>query len=305
MSSCRASSPAVLRPGDRGGDRAARPDPGRHGASLPPTPAQEEKVDFPWTAARGGAEAHARRAALPGAGDADRDRRRGLHARRGGPAAPGARRRSRTTARSTRSASGSCRAWRRTAIAADSPNGASPRSRASASYGFPESHAASFALLVYASAWLKYHHPAIFACALLNAQPMGFYAPAQIVRDARGARGGGAPRLHQHERLGQRDRARRPGGAPARLSADEGRPRGRRRRIVAARGNGYRDVAAVWWRAGCRGGRSVLVEADAFAGLGLSRRRRSGRCGRSTTGRRCRSSPGSRRPRRRRWRCRR
>ena len=53
------------------------------------------------------------------------------------------------------------------------------------SYGFPESHAASFALLVYASAWLKCHHPGIFACALLNAQPMGFYAPAQIVRDAR------------------------------------------------------------------------------------------------------------------------
>ncbi len=52
-------------------------------------------------------------------------------------------------------------------------------------YGFPESHAASFALLVYVSAWLKCHHPAAFACALLNSQPMGFYAPAQIVRDAR------------------------------------------------------------------------------------------------------------------------
>ena len=52
-------------------------------------------------------------------------------------------------------------------------------------YGFPESHAASFALLVYVSAWLKCHHPAVFACALLNSQPMGFYAPAQIVRDAR------------------------------------------------------------------------------------------------------------------------
>ena len=52
-------------------------------------------------------------------------------------------------------------------------------------YGFPESHAASFALLVYASAWLKRHHPAAFAAALLNSQPMGFYAPAQIIRDAR------------------------------------------------------------------------------------------------------------------------
>ena len=52
-------------------------------------------------------------------------------------------------------------------------------------YGFPESHAASFALLVYASAWVKCRYPDVFACSLLNAQPMGFYAPAQIVRDAR------------------------------------------------------------------------------------------------------------------------
>ena len=52
-------------------------------------------------------------------------------------------------------------------------------------YGFPESHAASFAHLVYVSSWIKHYHPAIFACGLLNSQPMGFYAPAQIVRDAR------------------------------------------------------------------------------------------------------------------------
>ena len=52
------------------------------------------------------------------------------------------------------------------------------------SYGFPESHAASFALIAYASSWMKCRHPDVFCCALLNAQPMGFYAPAQIVRDA-------------------------------------------------------------------------------------------------------------------------
>ena len=52
-------------------------------------------------------------------------------------------------------------------------------------YGFPESHAASFALLVYASAWLKRHHPAAFLCGLLDSQPMGFYAPAQLIQDAR------------------------------------------------------------------------------------------------------------------------
>ena len=53
------------------------------------------------------------------------------------------------------------------------------------SYGFPESHAASFALIAYASSWMKCHHPDVFCAALMNAQPMGFYAPAQIVRDAR------------------------------------------------------------------------------------------------------------------------
>jgi len=52
-------------------------------------------------------------------------------------------------------------------------------------YGFPESHAASFALITYVSAWFKCHEPALFACALLNSQPMGFYAPAQIIADAR------------------------------------------------------------------------------------------------------------------------
>jgi error-prone DNA polymerase len=53
------------------------------------------------------------------------------------------------------------------------------------SYGFPESHAASFALIAYASAWMKCHHPDAFCAALLNSQPMGFCAPAQLVRDAR------------------------------------------------------------------------------------------------------------------------
>src|SRR6476620_2196737 len=52
-------------------------------------------------------------------------------------------------------------------------------------YGFPESHAASFANLVYVSCWMKCYYPDVFAAALLNSQPMGFYAPAQIVRDAR------------------------------------------------------------------------------------------------------------------------
>src|SRR5205085_2584894 len=52
-------------------------------------------------------------------------------------------------------------------------------------YGFPESHAASFAILVYVSSWVKWYYPEVFAAALLNSQPMGVYAPAQLVRDAR------------------------------------------------------------------------------------------------------------------------
>src|SRR6202043_4252596 len=53
------------------------------------------------------------------------------------------------------------------------------------SYGFPESHAASFALIAYASSWMKCHHADVFCCAILNAQPMGFYDPSQLVRDAK------------------------------------------------------------------------------------------------------------------------
>ncbi len=144
------------------------------------------------------------------------------------------------------------------------------------SYGFPESHAASFALLVYASSWLKCHHPGIFACALLNSQPMGFYAPAQIVRDARehgvevrpvdinastwdnimenDGRGGLALRLglRQVKSVREDDAAW----------------------IVAARGNGYHSVEDVWRRAGTEPRQlRVLAEADAFAAVGLTRRK--------------------------------
>ena len=63
-------------------------------------------------------------------------------------------------------------------------NAALIRIKGFGNYGFPESHAASFALLVYVSSWLKKHYPDVFAAAILNGQPMGFYAPAQLVRDA-------------------------------------------------------------------------------------------------------------------------
>src|SRR3546814_19939596 len=79
-------------------------------------------------------------------------------------------------------------------------------------YGFPESHALSFARLVYVSSWIKCHHPAVFACALLNSQPMGFSAPAQIVRDVRNP-GVESPPADinasiRHHRLEREDRGR-------------------------------------------------------------------------------------------------
>ncbi len=139
------------------------------------------------------------------------------------------------------------------------------------SYGFPESHAASFALLVYASAWIKCHHPAIFACALLNSQPMGFYAPAQIVRDAREH---GVEVRPVCINLSDWDNAIEPdGGLRLGFRQVKGVGEGDAEWITAARGNGYRDVASVWRRAGVsRRVLELLVGADAFAGLGLSRR---------------------------------
>ncbi len=149
-----------------------------------------------------------------------------------------------------------------------------------ADYGFPESHAASFALIVYVSAWLRRHYPAAFACALLNSQPMGFYAPAQIVGDAR--RHGveirpvdvnfshwdctlepvDAGRGHRRDRAALRLGFRRIKGMAAR---DAGA-------IVTARREGYQDIAQLWREAGV--GAAVLktlAGGDAFQSLNLDR----------------------------------
>jgi error-prone DNA polymerase len=160
-------------------------------------------------------------------------------------------------------------------------------------YGFPESHAASFALLVYASAWIKCHYPDVFCAALLNSQPMGFYAPAQIVRDAREhgvtvlppdvnlsdwdnqlepEDGCAADRLHKaHEsmrteiltthavRLG----FRQIGGFS---EADA-------LKLMVKRRTGYDSVRDLWLRSGfTRGAIERLAEADAFRSIGLDRR---------------------------------
>ncbi len=144
-----------------------------------------------------------------------------------------------------------------------------------ADYGFPESHAAAFAMLAYVSAWLKCHHPAIFACALLNSQPMGFYAPAQIVRDAREHGVEIRPVCVNSSAWDNRLERRTDGALALRLGFRQ--IKGFREtdadRIVRARGNGYPDAEALWLRA--RVAPDVLArlaEADAFLSLGLTRR---------------------------------
>ncbi|PYF08107.1 DnaE-like error-prone DNA polymerase [Rhodobacter viridis] len=144
-----------------------------------------------------------------------------------------------------------------------------------AEYGFPESHAAAFAMLTYVSSWLKCHYPAHFACALLNAQPMGFYAPAQIVRDAR-EHGIEVRPVSVNASDWDNTLERRTDGRFA-LRLGFRQVKGLREDdagwIVAARGNGYPDPQALWLRAGV-GAATLerLAEADAFAGMGLTRR---------------------------------
>ncbi|MDE0209601.1 MAG: error-prone DNA polymerase [Boseongicola sp.] len=144
-----------------------------------------------------------------------------------------------------------------------------------ASYGFPESHAASFAILVYISAWIKCFHPGIFACALLNSQPMGFYAPAQIIGDAR-EHGVEVRPLDINESAWNNTMQPDGGGGLAlrlgfrqvkSISEEDGTW------IMTARGNGYRTVEDVWRKAGTAPHvLQALAEADAFGSLGISRR---------------------------------
>ncbi|ANP44874.1 error-prone DNA polymerase [Candidatus Viadribacter manganicus] len=159
-------------------------------------------------------------------------------------------------------------------------------------YGFPESHAASFALLVYASSWLKCYYPDVFAAALLNAQPMGFYAPAQIVRDAidhgvevrpidvnhsmwdnileQGPEA--AKRLHvRHSDMAgdiRSTHAMRLGYRQA-----QGLKEAEMRQLVANRGVGYDSVRDVWLRSGLPPSTiERLADLDGFRSLGLDRR---------------------------------
>ncbi len=166
-------------------------------------------------------------------------------------------------------------------------------------YGFPESHAASFALLVYASAFIKCRYPDVFCAAILNSQPMGFYQPAQLVRDARAhgveIRGvdvnysawdctlePDAPSLPSPARGGANMKELSPacggergGGHAVRLGFRQvhGLGKDELEKLTAARGNGFSSIERLAATAGIsRFTIERLAEADAFRSLGLDRR---------------------------------
>jgi error-prone DNA polymerase len=143
------------------------------------------------------------------------------------------------------------------------------------SYGFPESHAASFAHLVYVSAWIKKHHPAAFACALLNAQPMGFYAPAEIVRDAREHE---IEVRHVDVNFSDWDNTLElclDGSLALRLGFRQvsGFREDWAKTLLTSRGNGYHAVGDVARRARLpKRALIILAEADSFQSIAMDRR---------------------------------
>ncbi len=141
-------------------------------------------------------------------------------------------------------------------------------------YGFPESHAASFARLVYISSWIKHHHPAIFACALLNAQPMGFYAPAQIVRDAH-ENHVEVRKVDINHSFWDNTLEREDGELALRLGFRQvdGFHTDWAQRLVDARVENYESPEDVWQRTRLpHRALKILCEADAFRSTGLDRR---------------------------------
>jgi error-prone DNA polymerase len=141
-------------------------------------------------------------------------------------------------------------------------------------YGFPESHAVSFALLVYVSSWLKCHHPAVFACALLNSQPMGFYAPAQIVRDVREH---GVELRAADVNFSDWDNTLEPSGNrfALRLGLRQvgGMTREAAERLIRARDEPFASLADLVARAGLNGQTvRALAAADAVRSMELDRR---------------------------------
>jgi len=137
-------------------------------------------------------------------------------------------------------------------------------------YGFPESHAASFALLVYASAWIKCHYPDVFCAAILNSQPMGFYQPAQLVRDARAH---GVEIRGADVNFSAWDCTLESGAVRLGFRLIHGLAEAELGKLIAARGNGFSSIERLAAIAGIsRFTIERLAEADAFRSLGLDRR---------------------------------
>ena len=143
-------------------------------------------------------------------------------------------------------------------------------------YGFPESHAASFAILVYDSSWVKCHYPDVFAAALLNSQPMGFYAPAQIVGDAKKNKVEvRPPDINASEWDCTLEPSTTTNRCALRLGFRQisGVSEDDMKRLVERRSTPYRDPVDLWRRSGLKKRQILaLARADAFASLGLSRR---------------------------------
>ena len=144
-------------------------------------------------------------------------------------------------------------------------------------YGFPESHAASFALLVYVSSWIKCHHPDVFCAALLNSQPMGFYAPAQIVRDAQEHGVEMRPVDVNHSDWDNTLEPLEENEGAFRMRLGFRQVTGLRQedmeQLMATRGAGYETPESLMRRAGLtRPVLERLAAADAFGSMGLSRR---------------------------------
>lgn len=159
-------------------------------------------------------------------------------------------------------------------------------------YGFPESHAASFALLVYASCWFKAFYPDVFCAAILNSQPMGFYAPAQLVRDAREhgvdvkpvdvnrsdwdcalVEGDFQPGKVAARHVAMRTVIKTMRAVQLGFNQIKGLSEKRMEMLVERRGDGYVSVRDVWLRSGLEvKDIECLANADAFRSLGLDRR---------------------------------
>ena len=142
-------------------------------------------------------------------------------------------------------------------------------------YGFPESHAASFALLVYVSAWLKCHYPDVFICGLLNAQPMGFYGPAQLIAEAKRSGVEVRPVDINHSFWDSTLEATTHARHALRLGFRQvkGLNKAEAGRIAASRMQAYAGLSDIIRRADISAqALEALARADAFASLGLSRR---------------------------------